>query len=56
MEMQKMMVKAFSPYNLPVNTFKKRHKSVPFKGHFNLAYVNPDLESSIMLTTAFNEN
>lgn len=55
MEMQKMMVKAFSPYNLPASSFKKRHKSVPFKGHVNMAYVDPDLESSLMLTSAFND-
>ena len=54
-EMQKMMVKAFSPYNLPASSFKKRHKSVPFKGHVNMAYVDPDLESSLMLTSAFND-
>ena len=55
MEMQKMMVKAFSPYNLPVGAFKKRHKSVPFKGHVNMAYVTQDLESSLMMTSGFND-
>jgi hypothetical protein len=50
-----MMVKAFSPYNIPVSNFKKRHKSVPFKGHANIAYVNPDLESSLMMTSGFND-
>ena len=55
-EMQKMMVKAFSPYNLPANNnFKRRHKSVPFKGHVNLAYLNQDMESSLMQTSAFND-
>ena len=54
-EMHKMMVKTFSPYNIQANTFKKRHKSVPFKGHVNIAYVNQDLESSLMMTSAFND-
>lgn len=50
-----MMVKAFSPYNMPVSSFKKRHKSVPFKGHVNMAYVTQDLESSLMMTSGFND-